>query len=91
MSHLRIRPVNHVFQPDRGRAMMFGAPSWSEPGARESLGPVLGGQRPNAGLGPRSSVQPTSAGGIPSSVGFPAPPATLSAADLASPPGHPVR
>jgi hypothetical protein len=66
--------------------MMFGAPSWSEPGARERLGPVLGGQRPNAGLGPRSSVQPTSAGGIPSSVGVPAPPATLSAADLASPP-----
>ncbi len=23
----RVRPVNHVFQADRGRGMMFGAPS----------------------------------------------------------------
>ena len=23
----RVRPVNHVFQTDRGRGMMFGAPS----------------------------------------------------------------
>ena len=24
---LCVRPVDHVFQPDRGRGMMFGAPS----------------------------------------------------------------